>query len=85
MPQGGKREALKILNAGVDSLGFCIAFGGFSAADLDMLLKDICIPAVEITFCGEKMANVAELVLAKVEKEASPRRMSASHSASTRW
>ena len=34
-----------------------------------MLLKDICIPAVEITFCGEKMANVAELVLAKVEKE----------------
>ena len=62
-------EALKILNAGVDSLGFCIASADFSAADLDMLLKDICIPAVEITFCGEKMANVAELVLAKVEKE----------------
>ena len=63
-PKEANAEALKILNAGVDSLGFCIA-----SADLDMLLKDICIPAVEITFCGEKMANVAELVLAKVEKE----------------
>ena len=68
-PKEANAEALKILNAGVDSLGFCIASADFSAADLDMLLKDICIPAVEITFCGEKMANVAELVLAKVEKE----------------
>ena len=68
-PKEANAEALKILNAGVDSLGFCIASADFSAADLDMLLKDICIPAVEIPFCGEKMANVAELVLAKVEKE----------------
>ena len=68
-PKEANAEALKILNAGVDSLGFCIASADFSAADLDMLLKDISIPAVEITFCGEKMANVAELVLAKVEKE----------------
>ena len=68
-PKEANAEALKILNAGVDSLGFCIASADFSAADLDMLLKDICIPAVEITFCGEKMANVAELVLAKVEQE----------------
>ena len=68
-PKEANAEALKILNAGVDSLGFCIASADFSAADLDTLLKDICIPAVEITFCGEKMANVAELVLAKVEKE----------------
>ena len=68
-PKEANAEALKILNAGVDSLGFCIASADFTAADLDMLLKDICIPAVEITFCGEKMANVAELVLAKVEKE----------------
>ena len=68
-PKEANAEALKILNAGVVALGFCIASADFSAADLDMLLKDICIPAVEITFCGEKMANVAELVLAKVEKE----------------
>lgn len=68
-PKEANAEALKILNAGVDSLGFCIASADFSAADLDTLLKDICIEAVEITFCGEKTANVAELVLAKVEKE----------------
>ena len=68
-PKEANAEALKILNAGVDSLGFCIASADFSAADLDMLLKDICIPVVDMTFCGEKMANVAELVLAKVEKE----------------
>ncbi len=68
-PKEANAEALKILNAGVDSLGFCITSADFSAADLDMLLKDICIPAVEITFCGEKTAHVAELVLAKVEKE----------------
>ena len=68
-PKEANAEALKILNAGVDSLGFCIASADFSAADLDTLLKDICIDAVEITFCGEKTAHVAELVLAKVEKE----------------
>lgn len=68
-PKEANAEALKILNAGVDSLGFCIASADFSAADLDTLLKDICIEAVEITFCGEKTAHVAELVLAKVEKE----------------
>ena len=68
-PEEANTEALKILNTGVDSLGFCIASADFSAADLDTLLKGICIPAVEITFCGEKTANVAELVLAKVEKE----------------
>uniref|UniRef100_UPI00402770F9 methylmalonyl-CoA mutase family protein n=1 Tax=Alistipes onderdonkii TaxID=328813 RepID=UPI00402770F9 len=68
-PKEANAEALKILNAGVDSLGFCIASADFSAADLDTLLKDICIEAVEITFCGEKTVHVAELVLAKVEKE----------------
>ena len=68
-PKEANAEALKILNAGVDSLGFCIASADFSAADLDTLLKDICIEAVEITFCGEKTAHVAVLVLAKVEKE----------------
>lgn len=68
-PKEANAEALKILNAGVDSLGFCIASADFSAADLDTLLKDICIEAVEITFCGEKTAHVAELLLAKVEKE----------------
>ena len=68
-PKEVNAEALKILNAGVDSLGFCIASEAFTAADLDTLLGEICIPAVQLTFCGQKTADVAELVLAKIEKE----------------
>lgn len=68
-PKEANVEALKILNAGVDSLGFCIASEAFTAADLDTLLKDICISAIQLTFCGQKTADVAELVLAKIEKE----------------
>ena len=68
-PKEANAEALKILNAGVDSLGFCIASADFSAADLDTLLGGICIPAVELTFCGQKTGDVAGLVLAKIEKE----------------
>ena len=68
-PKEANAEALKILNAGVDSLGFCIGSEAFTAADLDTLLGEICIPAVQLTFCGQKTADVAELVLAKIEKE----------------
>lgn len=68
-PAAANAEALKILNAGVDSLGFCIANETFSAADLDVLLAGISIPAVELTFCGAKTGDVADLVLAKLEKE----------------
>ena len=68
-PKEANAEALKILNAGVDSLGFCIASEAFTAADLDTLLKDICISAIQLTFCGQKTADVAGLVLAKIEKE----------------
>ena len=68
-PKEANAEALKILNAGVDALGFCIASEAFTAADLDTLLGEICIPAVQLTFCGQKTADVAELVLAKIEKE----------------
>ena len=48
-PKEANAEALKILNAGVDSLGFCIASEAFTAADLDTLLGEICIPAVRLT------------------------------------
>lgn len=68
-PKAANEEALKLLNAGVDSLGFCIAAESFSAADLDELLREIRIPAVELVFSGNRMADVAELVLAKLEKE----------------
>ncbi len=52
-PKEANAEALKLLNSGVDSLGFCIASEAFTAADLDTLLGEICIPAIQLTFCGE--------------------------------
>lgn len=61
-------EALKILNAGVDSIGFCLS-SELSAAELDTLLAGVVIPAVEITFCGTAMPKVVELMLAKVAKD----------------
>ena len=68
-PKTANREALKILNAGVDSLQFDIVSEEFSASDLDTLLEGICIPAIDLTFCGRKMPRIAETVLAKIEKE----------------
>lgn len=68
-PAAANAEALDILNKGVDSLGFCIAKEELTAADLDTLLAGISIPAISMSFCGSKMANVVELVLAKLEKE----------------
>ncbi len=62
-------EALQFLGSGVDSLGFHIAKADFSAAELDTLLRDIHLPAVDLVFCGEKMGRFADLVLAKLEKE----------------
>ncbi len=62
-------EALQLLGSGVDSLGFHIAKADFSAAELDTLLRDIHLPAVDLVFCGEKMGRFADLVLAKLEKE----------------
>ncbi|MBQ8471168.1 MAG: acyl-CoA mutase large subunit family protein [Alistipes sp.] len=63
-------EALKLLNSGVDSLGFC--FCGCespTAESLETLLAGISIPAIDLVFCGECVGEVAELVLAKLEKE----------------
>ena len=68
-PKEANAEALKLLNAGVDSLGFEIAKEGFTAADLDELLRDICVPAISLVFSGKGTGNVAELVIAKLEKE----------------
>ena len=68
-PKEANAEALKLLNSGVDSLGFSIAKEGFTAADLDELLRELSIPAVELTFCGVQTGNVAGLVLDKLEKE----------------
>ena len=70
-PKAANETALKMLNAGVDSLGFCFcnAEGEFTAQDLDTLLAGIVLPAVELTFCGKGVAKIAALVLAKAEKD----------------
>ena len=68
-PKEANAEALKLLNSGVDSLGFEIVKEGFTAADLDELLRDICVPAISLVFSGKGTGNVAELVIAKLEKE----------------
>lgn len=68
-PKEANAEALKLLNSGVDSLGFSIAKEGFTAEELDQLLAGISIPAIEMTFCGAQTGSIAELVIAKLEKE----------------
>jgi len=70
-PKAANETALKMLNAGVDSLGFCFcnAEGEFTAQDLDVLLEGIVLPAVELTFCGKGVAKIAALLLAKAEKD----------------
>ena len=68
-PREANAEALKFLISGVDSLGFSIAKEGFTAEELDQLLAGISIPAIEMVFCGAQTGSIAELVIAKLEKE----------------
>ncbi|MBQ9137719.1 MAG: acyl-CoA mutase large subunit family protein [Alistipes sp.] len=70
-PKAANEQALKMLNAGVDSLGFCFcnAEKEFTAEDLDVLLAGIVLPAVELTFCGKGVGKLVALVLAKAEKD----------------
>ena len=73
--KAANEEALKLLNSGIDSLGFCFCKSCACEVDVDALLKDIVPTAVELTFCGsnvEGLAKLAEKVLAKyanVEKD----------------
>ena len=66
-PKSANEEALKLLNSGVDSLGFHFPNGTASAADIDTLLEGIVIPAVEITFSGKDFVGTANNVFAKIE------------------
>ena len=70
-PKAANEEALKLLNSGVNSLGFCFCCNAeeITAEFINTLLEGISIPAVELTFCGKKIAHIAEVVLAKVEAE----------------
>ena len=70
--KAANEEALKLLNSGVDSLGFCFCNTCACEVDIDALLKDIVPSAVELTFCGgnvETLAALAKKVLAKYANE----------------
>lgn len=66
-PKAANEEALKLLNSGVDSLGFHFPNGEASAADIDTLLEGIMIPAVEITFSGKDFVGTANNIFSKIE------------------
>ncbi|MBP3496966.1 MAG: acyl-CoA mutase large subunit family protein [Alistipes sp.] len=67
-PKAANETALKMLNAGVDSLGFCLS-EPLTAEALDTLLADIVLSAVELTFCGKGAGQAVALVLAKAENQ----------------
>ena len=67
-PKAANEAALKMLNAGVDSLGFCLS-EELTAEQLDELLAGIVLSAVELTFCGKGAGKLVALVLAKAENE----------------
>jgi methylmalonyl-CoA mutase len=67
-PAEANREALAYLNAGCDSIGFCISDENFSEADLDVLLKGIVLSAIEVVFQGKATGKVAEMMLPRLEK-----------------
>jgi methylmalonyl-CoA mutase len=70
--KAANEEALKLLNSGVDSLGFCFCKACACEVDVDQLLAGIVPTAVELTFCGsnvEGLATLAKKVLAKYANE----------------
>ena len=67
-PKAANEAALKMLNAGVDSLGFCLS-EELTAEQLDELLAGVVLSAVELTFCGKGAGKLVALVLAKAEAE----------------
>jgi methylmalonyl-CoA mutase len=67
-PKAANEEALQLLNSGVDSIGFYLT-KALDAAEVDTLLNEIYLPAVEVVIAGAGVGDVAELVLAKIEKE----------------
>ena len=70
--KAANEEALKLLNSGVDSLGFCFCNTCACEVDVDALLNGIVPTAVELTFCGsnvEGLATLAKKVLAKYAAE----------------
>lgn len=62
------KKALNYLMRGVDSLAFVFNGGDVTVADLEVLLKDVCLPAVEVNFVGCCSVKVAEAFAEYVKK-----------------
>ncbi|MBL7965918.1 MAG: methylmalonyl-CoA mutase small subunit [Prolixibacteraceae bacterium] len=62
------KKALNYLMRGVDSLAFVFNGGELTVADLVVLLKDVCLPAVEVNFVGCCSKKATEAFVAYVKK-----------------
>ena len=64
------KKALDVLNRGVNSLGFVLnGCQEFTKADMEVLLKDICLECVEINFvAGCKKGSILDAFKAVVEE-----------------
>jgi len=62
------KKALNYLMRGVDSLAFVFNGGELTVADLDVLLKDICLSAVEVNFVGCCSVKATEAFVEYVKK-----------------
>ena len=62
------KKALNYLMRGVDSLAFVFNGGELTVADLDVLLKDICLTAVEVNFVGCCSVKATEAFIQYVKK-----------------
>jgi methylmalonyl-CoA mutase len=62
------KKALNYLMRGVDSLAFVLNGGELTVADLDVLLKDVCLPAVEVNFVGCCSVKATEAFAEYVKK-----------------
>ncbi|MDR2882576.1 MAG: methylmalonyl-CoA mutase family protein, partial [Alistipes sp.] len=68
-PRTANAEALAALAAGCDSIGFRIGSDEFTAADLDALMDGIVLGAVELVFEGRGIRRVAEMMLARLDRQ----------------
>jgi methylmalonyl-CoA mutase len=60
--ESANKKALEVLNKGVTSLGFVFKKGTeLDKQGLSKLLKDICLGAVEVNFCGHNVSAVSEI------------------------
>lgn len=62
------KKALNYLMRGVDSLAFVFNGGDVTVADLEVLLKDVCLPAVEVNFVGCCSKKATEAFVTYVKK-----------------